>query len=268
MSDPRATFTGSIPQYYDDCLGRAYFGPPAAELARRLPAQPGGDVLEVACGTGQVTRRLRARLDRGVRLIATDLSPAMVAYARARVGEDGIEWREADAQTLPFPDGSFAAVVCALGFMFLPEKPRGLAEARRVLKSGGLLAFSVWDRKELNPTGVVAGEALEGLKPGDPDLVFGIQYEMSDIAGLRALVSGAGFVEARIESVALEVSGVSARTLATGIVRGTPRANLIANKGFDLDRVVDTVAAALAKSGGADAYRAPSRALFVEARAP
>ena len=73
MSDPRATFTGSIPQYYDDCLGKAYFGPPAAELVRRLPARPAGDVLEIACGTGQVTRRLRSHLDRSLKLVATDL---------------------------------------------------------------------------------------------------------------------------------------------------------------------------------------------------
>jgi len=268
MSDPRATFAGSIPQYYDDCLGKAYFGPPAAELVRRLPARPGGDVLEIACGTGQVTRRLRSHLDRSVKLIATDLSPAMVAFARAHVGEDGIEWRQADAQDLPFADGTFGAVACALGFMFLPDKPRGFAEARRVLKPGGLFAFSVWDRKELNPTGLVAGEAFESLKPGDPDLVFGTQYELSDTALLRDLVSGAGFVDAKIESVALEVSGVSANTLAKGIVRGTPRANLIANKGFDLDRVTDTVATALAKYGGADPNRAPARAVFVQARAP
>ena len=214
MTDPRATFQGSIPQYYDDCLGQAYFGPPAAELVRRVPSNPGGDVLEIACGTGQVTRRLRARLDRSVKLVASDLSPAMVAYARAKVGEEAIEWREADAQDLPFPDGTFGAVACALGFMFLPDKPKGMA----------------------------------------------------DPAMIRALASGAGFRDLKIESVQLEVSGVSARTIATGMVRGTPRSNLIAKKGFDFEQVIDVVAAALAKSGGADSYRAPSRVILVEAR--
>lgn len=271
MSAPtniRASFGGSIPEYYDRCLGIAYLGPPAAELARRVPAKPGGDVLEIACGTGLVTRRLRARLDPSVRLVATDLSPAMLAYAHAAVGEDGIEWREADACRLPFEDRRFAAVVCALGFMFVPDKALAFAEARRVLKPGGALFFSVWDRIEENPTGRVGAEAIEGLAPGDADLVFRTPYELADPDLLRGLVEGAGFTDVRIDRVRLEVAAVSARTLATGQVRGTPRATLIQNKGFDLDEVIETVSAALARSGGADPYRAPSKAIFVEARAP
>ncbi|HUP98728.1 MAG TPA: methyltransferase domain-containing protein [Usitatibacter sp.] len=265
-SNARATFGGSIPEYYDRCLGKAYFGPPAAELARRMPPKPDGDVLEIACGTGLVTRRLRARLDPSVRLMATDLSPAMLAYARSNVGDEGIDWREADASRLPFGDRQFGAVACALGFMFVPDKAVALAEARRVLKPGGLLLFSVWDRIEDNPSGLVGAQALEGLAPGDPELVFRTQYELADPKLLQRLVDGAGFRDVRIEQVSMEVSGVDARTIATGQVRGTPRCNLIASKGFDLEKVIDIVTAALAKSGGADPYRAPSRAIMVEAR--
>ena len=192
----------------------------------------------------------------------------MLAYARSAVGEDGIEWREADACRLPFDDRRFAAIVCALGFMFVPDKALAFAEARRVLQPGGALFFSVWDRIEENPTGRVGAEAIEGLAPGDPDLVFRTPYELADPALLRRLVGGAGFTHVRIDHVPLEVAGVSARTLATGQVRGTPRATLIQNKGFDLDRVIETVATALARSGGADPYRSPSQAIFVEARAP
>lgn len=271
MSAPanaRASFGGSIPEYYDRCLGAAYFGPPAAELARRVPANPGGEVLEIACGTGLVTRRLRARLDPSVPLTASDLSPAMLAYARATVGEDGIEWQQADACSLPFEDRRFATVACALGFMFVPDKALAFAEARRVLKPGGTLFFSVWDHIEENPTGLVGAEALEAIAPGDPELVFRTQYELADTDLLRSLADGAGFTDLRIDRVPLEVAGASARTIATGQVRGTPRATLIQNKGFDLDQVIEIVSAALARSGGADPYHAPSKAIFVEARAP
>lgn len=267
-ANPRATYGGSIPEYYDRYLGTAYFGPPAAELARRVPANPGGDVLEIACGTGLASRRIRARLDPSVRLVATDLSAAMLAYAARQPGTDAIEWGEADACRLPFADGDFAAVVCALGFMFPPDRAQAFSEARRVLKPGGKLLFSVWDRIEENPAGRVATEALEGLAPGDPDLVFRTQYELADPALLRHLVTGGGFTDVRIEQVPLEVSGVSAQVLATGMIRGTPRANLIASKGFDLERVIERVAAALASSGGVDPYHASGKVIFVEARAP
>jgi SAM-dependent methyltransferase len=266
--NPRTTFGGSIPEYYERCLGTAYFGPPAAELARRVPAKPAGDVLEIACGTGLASRRIRARLDPAVRLVATDLSPAMLEYAAKQTGAEGIEWREADACKLPFADGEFALVVCALGFMFPPDKPKAFSEARRVLKPGGKLHFSAWDRIEENPTGRIGTETLESLAPGDPDLVFRTQYSLADPALLRQLVTDAGFTEVRIEPVPLEVSGASARVLATGMIRGTPRSNLIAAKGFDLEKVIDKVAAALAAGGGADPFHASGKVILVEARAP
>jgi len=91
MADVSASFTGSIPEYYDSCLGPAWFDAFGEDLARRLPAKPPGDVLEIACGTGLVTRRLRERLDPSVRLTATDLSLAMLEYARGKfAGRKGV----------------------------------------------------------------------------------------------------------------------------------------------------------------------------------
>src|SRR4029078_1484251 len=116
MVDVRANFSGSIPEYYDKCMGAAIFAPFADDLVRRLAVRPPGDVLEIACGTGIVTRRWRERLDPAVRLVASDLSKAMLDYARRKLGEPGgVEWREADACTLPFADGLCGAVVWASG---------------------------------------------------------------------------------------------------------------------------------------------------------
>ena len=80
MVDVRVSFSGSIPEYYDSCLGPAWFEAFAADLAQRLPAKPPGDVLEIACGTGLLTRRVRERLDPARRLVATDLSKAMLDF--------------------------------------------------------------------------------------------------------------------------------------------------------------------------------------------
>ncbi|MGH8707808.1 MAG: class I SAM-dependent methyltransferase [Burkholderiales bacterium] len=268
MTDVHASFTGSIPEYYDSCLGPAWFDAFAQDLAQRLPAKPPGDVLEIACGTGLVTRRLRARLDPSVRLTATDLSQAMLDYARGKLADRrGIEWREADALKLPFGDGEFGAVVCAFGVMFVPDRQAAFREARRVLRPDGLFLFDVWDRIEENPCAAVNAQVVESLFPGDAELRFRMPWEMHDPALLRELLAGARFRETRLEKTRIQVDRVSARTVATGQIRGTPRSLLIEKRGVPLEEVVDKVAAALAKMGGADPLRAPANAVMVEARA-
>src|SRR6185295_12364163 len=173
MVDVRANFSGSIPEYYDSCMGPAVFEPFAEDLVRRVAGRPPGDVLEIACGTGIVTRRLRERLDPSVRLVASDLSKAMLDYARRKPGSPGgVEWREADACKLPFADGEFGAVVCAFGVMFVPDRQAAFREARRVLKDGGTFLFSVWDRIEEVPHGMAGVATLESFFPGDPDMRF------------------------------------------------------------------------------------------------
>ena len=260
-----ATFTG--PQYYDQHLGPIQFDPFAAELVRRLPTRPPGDVLEIACGTGLVTKRLRERLDPALRLMATDLSATMLDYAKAQLGQhDGIEWREADALKLPFPDGAFGAVVCGFGIMFVPDRQGMLREARRVLVDGGILLLSVWDRVEENPHALASAEVIEAMFPGDAEMRFRIPYEMHDPALLRQLLAGARFREPCIETKRIPFDGQDPRNIATGQIRGTPRSVLIEKKGVALELVINKVAAALEKRGG-NPYRGHAQGLIVEAQA-
>jgi ubiquinone/menaquinone biosynthesis C-methylase UbiE len=242
MVDIAASFSGSIPGYYDTCLGPAWFDKFAADLVARLAMKPAGDVLEIACGTGIVTKRLRSRLDRRVRLVASDISKAMLDYASAKVGASGIEWREADACKLPFADAAFGAVVCAFGVMFVPDKKAAFAEARRVLREGGTFLFNVWDRIEENPHSRCSDELFGALFPGDEEMRFGrrITHGMHEPALLRELLAGARFREVRIETRRVEVFSPDARTLAIGQIRGTPRVALIEKRGVSVDDVVES----------------------------
>ena len=268
MVDTRAHYGGSIPEYYDACLGPAWFDAFGADLAQRLPARAAGDVLEIACGTGLVTRRLREHIDPARRLFASDISEAMLDYARNKLSDcQGIEWREADATSLPFGTGAFSAVVCAFGVMFVPDKRALFREVRRVLDSGGLFLFNVWDRLEENPAAAANAQVVEELFPGDSEAQFRAPYEMHDPGSLRRLLHETGFREERIEKKRVLVDGVSARRIALGQIRGTPRSRLIAKRGASLDEVVEKVAAALARVGGADPWRGPANAVVVEARA-
>ena len=268
MAELRSNFAGSIPDYYDKCLGPAWFQAYAADLAGRLPARPPADVLELACGTGIVTQRLRERLDPSIRLVASDLSKAMLDFARnKRIERAGIEWREADAASLPFGDGEFGAVVCAFGLMFMPDRRAAMKEARRVLKKGGILLFNVWDRIEHNRHVALTAGVMEDLFPGDEEMSFRRLYEMHDPALLQALLAEGKFQDVRIERKEVEIRGLSARSIATGLIRGSPRSLLIEKRGASLDEVVGLVAAALEKAAGSATYGGTASAVVVEARA-
>src|ERR1700675_3540696 len=126
-------FAGSIPTFYETYLVPLLFEPYAADLVNRLASRSPGRVLEVAAGTGVVTRVLASALPERVSIVATDLNQPMLDQASALGTRRPVEWRQADAMRLPFQDGTFDAVVCQFGIMFFPDKVRALSEAHRVL---------------------------------------------------------------------------------------------------------------------------------------
>src|SRR5262249_28032571 len=151
MANRDAAFVGSIPALYDRNLGPMLCRDFPYAMAARLAVRPGMRVLETACGTGIVTRRLGTRLAKhGGSLVATDLNEPMLAYAASTMPRtERLEWRQADATKLSFDDRSFDAVVCQFGLMFFPDKAAGVREALRVIKPGGLFLVSVWGRLEI-----------------------------------------------------------------------------------------------------------------------
>jgi SAM-dependent methyltransferase len=262
-SSLHSTFSGSIPEYYDRYLGPLQFGPFARELAALLPADPGGDVLEIACGTGLVTRELRRSLVPLRRLVATDFNKPMLDHARGKLNLPGIEWREADGTHLPFGDAEFSAVVSGFGVMFMPDKPKATSEARRVLRAGGVYLFSTWDRIEENTCSRVYAETIESLFPDDEEMHFRLPWSMHDEGRLRKLLADAGFSSVAIERRRVPVEPFNPRDIATGQVRGTPRGLLLEKRGMTMDAAIDRVAVALEKVRG-NAY---GQALLVLARA-
>jgi len=129
-------FAGSIPKFYDTYLVPLLFEPYATDLVNRLASRSLSRVLEVAAGTGVVTRALASVLPERVSIVATDLNQPMLDQASALGTTRPVEWRQADAMRLPFQDGTFDAVVCQFGVMFFPDKTQALSEARRVLRPG------------------------------------------------------------------------------------------------------------------------------------
>ena len=154
---------GNAAEAYERYLVPAFFGPFAERLIELAEPRPADRVLDVACGTGIVARRIASRVYRAVGL---DLNPAMLEVARA--ADPTVEWLAGDAAAMPVPDASFDLVLCQQGLQFLPDRAAGLRELRRVLAPGGRLAVSVWRAAEHNPGWLRLAEALE--RQAGPDV--------------------------------------------------------------------------------------------------
>jgi SAM-dependent methyltransferase len=222
-------FAGSIPQLYDEYLVPLIFQPYAEDLAARVAARKPASVLEIAAGTGVVTRELAKRLPASASIVATDLNGPMIERAQAIGTARPVQWRTADAMSLPFADASFDAVVCEFGAMFFPGKVKAFSEARRVLKPGGAFLFNVWDRIEDNEFADVVTKALGELFPADPPLFMArTPHGYHDKSRIRADLAAGGFRDdVSIETVTHRSRADSARRAAIAYCQGTPLRNEI-----------------------------------------
>jgi len=268
-SQPNIDFSGSIPAIYDEFLGPVIFASYADGLAQQAGrAVRSGRLLETACGTGLVTRRVLAALPPAVHIVATDLNEAMIAYARTRTPESPrLEWRTADAAALPFPDRSFDALVNQFGMMFVPDKALAFREARRVLKAGGTFAFSVWGRLEDNAFARVAHRTIGSFFKADPPTFYQVPFGFHDAALITKLLRDAGFEGVVVESVTKELTAPSAQGFARGLVEGNPVVAAIREAGLPPGEIVAAVAAALAREGGGAPFRSKMTALICSGRA-
>lgn len=259
-------FIGQIPEIYDRHLGPVLFEPYARDLAARVPPDA-RHVLEIAAGTGRVTRHLLGALPAEGELVATDLNEPMLAEAQRRIPADPrVRWLAADAQALPFPEGAFDVVACQFGLMFVPDKPRAIREIRRVLRPGGTLLLSVWDDVARNPGTRALQELAYAELPADPPTFMLVPFSMSDPVALHALVTGGGFGDVRVDTVVQTAEAPSAADLATGFVRGNPLWNQLVERSIDATAFQARVEARLAREFGAGPCRSALSALVVTAR--
>ena len=246
-------FMGSIPETYERYLVPLIFEPYAADLALRLSSRKPADVLEMAAGTGVVTRALAGMLPQNVAIVATDLNQAMIDHAAKQPMARPVTWRQADAMQLPFGDATFDAVVCQFGAMFFPDRPRAFAEARRILRPGGVFLFNVWDRIEDNDFADEVTRALAQVFPHSPPRFLArTPHGYHDPATIgRDLRAGGFTLPAEIATVSAHSRAESARAPAIGFCQGTPlRAEIESIEPARLDEATDRAAQAIAKRFG------------------
>jgi SAM-dependent methyltransferase len=262
-------FAGSVPEFYDTYMVPLIFEPYARDVAKRLGRWRLSRVLEVAAGTGVVTRALAAALRETTAITATDLNPAMLERARAVGTARPVEWGQADAMQLPFGDATFDAVVCQFGAMFFPDRARAFAEARRVLRPGGVYLFSVWDRIEDNDFADVIMAVLATMFPDDPPR-FMVRtphgyHDPRQIA--RDLASGGFTTPPEIEIVAARSRAPTPRAPAVAYCEGTPWRNEIESRDpARLAEATNRAEEALTKRFGPGPIDGKIQALVVTAR--
>ena len=258
-----AAFAGTIPANYEKYLGPFLFEPYALDLVSRLQDKKYPNILEIACGTGRVTKHLAGSVKFDT-LTATDLNPDMICIAREKVWDKNIKWLPADAMDLPFDDNTFDLVVMQFGIMFFPDRPKGVSEAHRVLKPGGKLIFNTWDRTE-NVPGIYEGrQVIESYFEGDPPKFYSIPFSMYDEKELKALPTHAGFKNVNVSLVKKEGFSPSSKDLAIGIVEGNPIYLVIVEKNPSLvDQIKDHVRKVLIEKYG-ESVRVPLQAWVVE----
>ena len=246
-------FAGAIPRFYEQHLVPLIFAPYAGDIARRVAARAPGRALEVAAGTGAVTRELAKALPPSAKIVATDLNPPMLEQAAAIGTAHPVEFKVADAMQLPFDDASFDAVVCQFGAMFFPDKARAFAEARRVLRPGGLFAFSVWDRIEDNEFADEITTAVAALFPADPPRFLArTPHGYHDVAAIARDLAAGGFERApTFTTLAARSRADAPRTPAFAYCQGTPlRGEIEARDASRLEEATTVATAAIARRFG------------------
>jgi ubiquinone/menaquinone biosynthesis C-methylase UbiE len=268
LKDTHAQFTASIPENYDRYLGPVIFDPYARDLAKRL-GRPSGRVLETACGSGIVTRRVLEVMGPDAGLTATDLNPGMLDRARAVIGEDSrLDWEVADMCDLNFDSATFEAVVCQFGVMFAPDKAAAFREAFRVLVPGGRFLFNVWDSIDKNPFAAITNETIAGFFPADPPTFYQTPFGFHDKAKIRKMLETAGFSKIDDVIVSTRSQAPNAGDFARGLVEGNPVVNEIkARGGVSAEEVIGELAARISKKLGGRPVPVHLQAIVFEATA-
>jgi SAM-dependent methyltransferase len=246
-------FVDAIPEVYERLVVPLIFESYAADLARRVAATAPRSVLEIAAGTGVLTRQLAMALPDSTSIVATDLNGPMLEQAKARGTRRSVQWEIADALKLPFADGSFDAIACQFGAMFFPDKTRAYSEVRRVLRPGGRFFFNVWDRIEDNEFTVVTESALGELFPENPPRFFSrTPHGYCNSALIERELAAAGFTDnVEVHTVTARSRAECARIAATALCFGTPLRNEIeARAPPSLESATDHVTTAIAKRFG------------------
>lgn len=249
---------------YDRDLGPVLFEHYGEDTARRIAAIAPRDVLEIAAGTGIVTRHLRNLLPKEARLTAIDISDSMMDVARAKFSPDErVAFQNADATALPFADESFDAVVCQFGVMFF-DKEAAFREVYRTLRRGGRYVFRVWDSEKYNPFASLSFEVLERFFPQDTPRFLLDPVACHQIDPIKEKLTRVGFDPIVISVQRHEYEILDVAAFARALVYSPVIFEIKDRGGVDPEEITAALAEAFKKEFGSNPMRYPMQAILFE----
>lgn len=254
---------------YQSILVPVIFEPWARELIRRASPKSGEHILDLACGTGVVTRQVSKHLSKPGSLVGVDHSSEMLAVARALAEEVGLdaEWVEVDAGNLPFEDDRFDVAFCQQALQFFPDRPAALRELRRVIRPDGRVACCVQQELDVNPMLKAQAAALDshvGRAAGDAVRAI---CGLPDGSEIKRLFEEAGFDSVEVQSTTLSLYHPDAREFARGAMGGMHTGNKLSGLGQDaVEGAVEAFMESLGEHLDGAAMRVPHASNVVTAR--
>lgn len=193
------SYGGTAAENYQRFFVPSIGGPVAEDLIQAASLQPGERVLDVACGTGVVTRLAAERVGAAGRVTGLDVNPGMLEVARSETPSNvAIDWCEAAAESMPLADEAFDVVLCQMGIQFVPDKPVALQEMRRVLSTGGRVYVNVPGPRP--PIFGIMAEALARHISSEAASFVDLVFSMYDVDEIAELMRSTGFREVHVQT--------------------------------------------------------------------
>lgn len=219
------TYGSKLSENYERFFVPAIGVPVAKDLLHKATLRPGERVLDVACGTGIIARLALEQVGTAGTVTGLDINPGMLAVARS-IAPDTIQWHEAGAEEMPFPEESFDAVICQMGLQFMESKSAALKEMYRVLTPGGRLVLNVPGPAGI-PFEIMAKSMERNISPEAGGFVSQV-FCLNDTGEIRRLISNAGFRDPVVESENKMLSLPAPKEFLWQYIQSTPLAGFLA----------------------------------------
>ena len=220
---------GDGPAAYEKHIVPAFSGAWAEDMVKRAALRNGERVLDLACGTGIVSRHALQFLGTSGAVTGVDVNAAVLEKAREICPPDAapVEWKQADAAALPFSDAVFDVALCQQGLQYFPDRSRALKEIKRILVPGGRIVFSVWRSIDYSPFYQALHHALARYVSPEAAEMLSSAYALSDADELKALFTSAGFKRIELSIVIKQMRCPSLKEFLGGGFAASPFAEEI-----------------------------------------